>query len=273
MADLAIIAINSQDDDTGDTVSIQVETTGGDGSTISWSITGNPPGTSIDQSGLIAGTLTTEGSYTPTVSAMQSGTTATSRFIWNVAQTLGPGPDPDPPDPTQPTVDPTQGGVPGKATNYRLAFHIPALGDLPAWSYWNGTGRRTIDGIEYEPGETVRIRSHTVELTTAQPFMIDINADDTLLRAWMYQGPGIRQAELRILFRDKVVDTIYGMIAGVLENETYGFTLSIDSEQYAPTTRVQTRWSDTAQRALYPNDAGLSNLVPISQGLKLTWPG
>ncbi|WP_327032178.1 Ig domain-containing protein [Micromonospora ureilytica] len=66
-----------------DTVSLQMQATGGSGS-YTWSATGLPPGLAINPStGRISGTLSTIGSYTVTVTADGGGQGSTT-FSWSV---------------------------------------------------------------------------------------------------------------------------------------------------------------------------------------------
>ena len=72
----------NQTSHTGDSVSLQILATDGDGDPVTFSAAGLPPGLSIDTAGLITGSPTTAGSYSVTVTADDGTDTGDAQFAW-----------------------------------------------------------------------------------------------------------------------------------------------------------------------------------------------
>ena len=78
----------------GAAADLQISATDSGGAALSYTATGLPPKTSISQSGLITGTLSTAGSYNVVVTATDStGASGSAAFVW----TVGSGTTPPPP--------------------------------------------------------------------------------------------------------------------------------------------------------------------------------
>ncbi len=68
----------------GNVISLQATVTGGT-APYTWSATNLPPGLTVSSAGLISGTLTTAGSYSPAITVTDSlGATSTAAVTWNV---------------------------------------------------------------------------------------------------------------------------------------------------------------------------------------------
>ncbi len=87
---VTITAPADQSNNEGDTVSsLAVTATNTSSGTLSYSATGLPSGLSINSStGVISGTITTGGSFTPTVTATNGTYSASAQFNWTVGSTL-----------------------------------------------------------------------------------------------------------------------------------------------------------------------------------------
>ena len=169
---------------------------------------------------------------------------------------------------------------PSVSHDIRVGFRVEPTGRLPGWAFWNGTGEVTVGGQIYSAGEVASISAVRSELQGSQPVEVQLLGTDDTFRAWLYQGPGIRSAEVPILSRLtgnftnpwKEEVSIVGLLSYVRENEALGFSVGIDSEVYAPSPLVQTRLSAEAQKARYDDDEGLDNLIPLSQRFVVVWP-
>jgi Ricin-type beta-trefoil lectin domain/Putative Ig domain len=132
-------------------VSVQLAGASSGSNPLQWTATGLPPGLSISGSGLITGTATTAGTYSPVVYASDdTGATGSASFTWNVVAD---------------TVTVTS---PGNQTSYaQAAVNVPLSGSssagltplawggtLPAGMVINSSGSTTgvITGAPYNAG-------------------------------------------------------------------------------------------------------------------------
>jgi hypothetical protein len=80
--------VADQTNQEGDAVNLQLTATDARGDTLEYSASGLPSGLSIDQNGLISGTISAgagiDSSYTVTVSATDNGQSASQTFEWSV---------------------------------------------------------------------------------------------------------------------------------------------------------------------------------------------
>jgi hypothetical protein len=82
---VTITSPGTQNTGVNGTVSLQLTGTSSGGSPLQWTATGLPAGLSISSSGLITGTPTIAGAYTPTVYASDdTGATSSASITWNV---------------------------------------------------------------------------------------------------------------------------------------------------------------------------------------------
>jgi hypothetical protein len=79
------VSASDRSDYRGNTANVQITGIDPEGGALTYSATGLPPGTSISSTGLIAGTLTTSGVYSVTVTVKDpANATGTATFVWTV---------------------------------------------------------------------------------------------------------------------------------------------------------------------------------------------
>ena len=169
---------------------------------------------------------------------------------------------------------------PSVSHDIRIGFRVEPTGRLPGWAFWNGNGVVVVDGVAYTAGEVAALNSIRSEIGGSQPVEIQLRGTDDLFRAWLYEGPGIREATIPVLSRLtgnftgpwKEELSILGLLSYSRESPDLGFSVGVDSEVYAPSPKVATRLSAEAQKAEFDNDKGCDNLIPLSQKFPLVWP-
>jgi hypothetical protein len=210
---------------TGGTASLQLTGASSDGDPLQWSATGLPAGLSISPAGLITGTATTTGTYTPVVSANDdTGAIGSASFTWNVVAD---------------TVTVTS---PGNQTSYaQAAASLPLSGSssggfspltwggtFPAGATINSTGPTTgvIGGAPYNPGTlTATITAtDTAGVTGSTSFTWTIKPD---------AGKQLKETSAKMCLNDKNSVATAGNAVNVWKCQPLGSILGLGAQDWS----------------------------------------